>query len=153
MMQVEIIVGSMLGASEYVADAIEEQLAESEVKSKIHLQPDLNDISSENLWIICTSTHGAGDLPDNIQQFYEQLQNANLEGIKYLLIGLGDTSYDTFCQGAKTVDDILQKQGAMQLAEPLFIDVLAHPIPETVACQWLAQQISQHNVLANIVQV
>ena len=66
MANVQIIVGSMLGATEYVADAVEAELTPAGHQVTVHLQPDYNDIPESDFWLVCTSTHGAGDLPDNI---------------------------------------------------------------------------------------
>ncbi|MFC6441672.1 FMN-binding protein MioC [Bowmanella sp. JS7-9] len=136
-MQFEIIVGSMLGASEYVADALEAELTQRGAHVTIHLQPDLNELNTTATWILCSSTHGAGDLPDNIQPFAQQLAQANLADTHYFIVGLGDTSYDTFCFGAKQLDGLMQSAGAKAITDPLFIDVLEHPIPEDVAVSWI----------------
>ena len=48
----QIIVGSMLGGSEYVAEACEEQLLALGHEATVHLQPVLADISYENqIWL------------------------------------------------------------------------------------------------------
>lgn len=138
-----IIVGSMLGASEYVADALAEILTQHGISNKIHLLPDLTDINPEDRWIICTSTHGAGELPDNIKPFAHQLENAKLSGLEFLIVGLGDSSYDTFCYGAKSMQVLLQKAGATLLHQPLLVDVLEHPIPEDSATEWLKQYLTE----------
>ncbi len=135
-----IIVGSVLGASEYVADALAELIAKQNNTADIHLAPDLAEISPDATWIICTSTHGAGDLPDNIQPFAEQLQRADLTNVKAYVIGLGDSSYDTYCFAAKTMETLLKQAGATILATPLHIDVLSHPIPEDEAVAWFETQ-------------
>lgn len=132
----EIIVGTMLGASEYVADAIAESLAQRDATTRIHGEPQLTDIDKQATWVVCTSTHGAGELPDNIQGFAKSLEDADLTGVSFYLIGLGDTSYDTFCHGAKEMETRLTAQGASLLAPPLHIDVLEHPIPEDEAVAW-----------------
>ena len=78
MAKFDIIVGSVLGASEYVADAVSETLAEHGHSAVIHLNPKYSEISKDSVWLVCTSTHGAGDLPDNIQSFAEQISEQNL---------------------------------------------------------------------------
>lgn len=134
----EVIVGSVLGASEYVADALEETLNKfGHQVNSIHLQPELSDLDQAATWIICTSTHGAGDLPDNIQPFAQQLKSQSNLAVSFLVVGLGDSSYDTFCNGAMQMQDILETSGAKLLAPPLHIDVLTHPIPEDNAVEWL----------------
>lgn len=137
MAKFEIIVGSVLGASEYVADALQEVLLGQSHSAEIHLTPQLSDLDREAIWLICTSTHGAGDLPDNIQPFAKQLDAQNLSSVKFLIIGLGDSSYDTFCMGAMQIETILLNASATLLYPALHIDVLHHPIPEDNAVDWL----------------
>lgn len=137
-----IFVGSVLGASEYVADAIAEVIKNNGDTVDIKLTPDINDANRDSTWIICTSTHGAGDLPDNIAPFHKQLSETDLGGINAYIIGLGDSSYDTFCYGAMTMENTLKQQGATIRTTPLHIDVLQHPIPEDIAVEWLTEQLA-----------
>lgn len=132
-----IIVGSMLGASEYVAEAIANELSNHGHTSQIHFEPDLTSIEQNSIWVICTSTHGAGELPDNIQNFAKQIQQADLHNVNFVLIGLGDSSYDTFCGGAKEIQRYCEASGAKIIHAPCLIDVLNHPIPEEFALEWL----------------
>ena len=137
MAKFEIIVGSVLGASEYVADALQEVLLQNEHSAAIHLTPKFSDLDKNAIWFICTSTHGAGDLPDNIQPFAEQLKAQNLPEHSFLVIGLGDSSYDTYCHGSIQLENIMLNAGAKLLYPALHIDVLNHPIPEDAAVEWL----------------
>ncbi|WP_088329689.1 FMN-binding protein MioC [Lacimicrobium sp. SS2-24] len=150
MSAVEIIVGSMLGATEYVADALAEKFDSYDISNHIHLNADLADLNPQATWLLCTSTHGAGDLPDNIQSFSAQLQQAELAHIRYLIIGLGDSSYDTFCEAAKTLHRLMQERGAQCIQEPLFIDVLHHPIPEEEAAAWLDKKLKEEDLASAI---
>lgn len=142
---VNIIVGSMLGASEYVAEALETLMKAEGYQVEVHLKPNLSDISLESVWIICTSTHGAGDLPDNIQPFAKQISNIDLGTVNYFVVGLGDTNYDTYCFAAKHFEDLLQKGNAKQITAPLYIDVAEHSVPETVASQWMQDWLDKIN--------
>ncbi|KXI30031.1 FMN-binding protein MioC [Paraglaciecola hydrolytica] len=137
MAKFEIIVGSVLGASEYVADALAETLTKHGHSANIHLSPDFAEINNNAIWLICTSTHGAGDLPDNIQTFAQQLSQHDLSKLKFLVVGLGDSSYDTFCYAAQHMENILTNAKATLLYPAIHIDVLNHPIPEDVAVEWL----------------
>lgn len=136
---VQIIVGSMLGATEYVAESLQNLLQQHSIESEIHFQPDFGQIPKRGTWLICSSTHGAGDLPDNIQQFASDLADvSSLSDISYLVIGLGDTSYDTFCQAGKTLFQLMQEKHSTPVKELFCIDVLEHTVPEETAEQWLA---------------
>ncbi|MCP4991014.1 MAG: FMN-binding protein MioC, partial [Colwellia sp.] len=95
MSQIEILVGSTLGGTEYVAEAAQALLEEAFFDTDLHLEPDLNELSlqEEQIWLICLSTHGAGDYPENFKGFVEQLQqvNAPLDGVRYAIVGIGDS--------------------------------------------------------------
>jgi len=136
-----ILVGSVLGASEYVADALADVIREAGAEVTILLDPDVNSIPADAVWVVCTSTHGAGELPDNIQPFAKELETTDLSGISAYVIGLGDSSYDTFCHGAMTMESLLTSKSATLLAPALHIDVLNHPIPEDKAVAWFKTQI------------
>tara|TARA_B100001964_G_scaffold179759_1_gene198501 strand:+ start:659 stop:1096 length:438 start_codon:yes stop_codon:yes gene_type:complete len=138
----EIIVGTMLGAAEYVADAIAEKLDASGHTHTIHAEPNLDEIKTESTWIVCTSTHGAGELPDNIQPFAKQLEGADLSAVNAYVIGLGDTSYDTFCFGAKEMEKHIKNAGGTLITDALYIDVLEHPIPEEAAVEWFDEKLA-----------
>ncbi len=147
MAKFEIIVGSVLGASEYVADALQEILLNHEHNAEIHLTPQLSELDQTAIWLICTSTHGAGDLPDNIQPFAEQLKNQILS-TSFLVVGLGDSSYDTFCHGSIQIENIMLKTSAKLLFPALHIDVLNHPIPEDAAVEWLKSWLIHNQQIA-----
>lgn len=144
MAKFEIIVGSVLGASEYVADALQEVLLNYAHSAEIHLTPQLSDFTQSAIWLICTSTHGAGDLPDNIQRFAEQLKTQNLCNQKFLVVGLGDSSYDTYCHGSIQIENIMINAGAQIISPALHIDVLNHPIPEDTAVEWLTKWLKNN---------
>ncbi|GAA0818191.1 flavodoxin domain-containing protein [Colwellia sp. D2M02] len=154
MSSIQIIVGSMLGTSEYVAEACEETLNALDHHVNVHLKPDLNTIISEtfaeknnenNIWIICTSTHGAGDFPDNIVQFVSDLKECDqdLSTVKFLTIGIGDSNYDTFCYAAKNITNQLKSIGCKEIVAIKELDMSLDIDPEDLAQQWIKQNSDQ----------
>ncbi|MBL4764046.1 MAG: flavodoxin domain-containing protein [Colwellia sp.] len=146
----QIIVGSMLGGTEYVAEACEEQLILLEHQVNLHLKPDftsiLNDTFAQNttkksVWLICTSTHGAGDFPDNIQAFVSDLKNCeqDLSSINFMIIAIGDSSYDTFCKAGKELNILLKTKGCSEIVDIRTLDMSEDIDPEELAQQWLNQ--------------
>ncbi len=136
----QIIVGSMLGGSEYVAEACEETLSELGHDVELHFQPNFAEIKHENqTWLVCTSTHGAGDYPDNIQAFVTDLENSvqDLSSVKFLTIGVGDSSYDTFCFAAKNINKLLLSRGCQESLPLMTLDMSEDIDPEEQSQQWL----------------
>jgi len=142
----QIIVGSMLGGTEYVAEACEEKLNALGHKTQLHLKPIFSEIEKINTyWLICTSTHGAGELPDNLQQFAIDLKNSqqDLTKINYLIIGIGDTNYDTYCFAAKNINTILNSKGCNRKIPIKLMDMSQDIDPEDLAQQWLDENKDQ----------
>lgn len=140
---IEILVGSQMGAAEYVAEQVAEALVQAGYEVNIHLKPKLNQLNQNTIWLVITSTYGAGDLPDNIQPFADQLAQdpSYLTTLSYAVITLGDSSYDTFCLAGKKIAALLQQKGAKALLPGLDIDVLAAELPEDLALAWLPKLI------------
>ncbi|WEM42300.1 FMN-binding protein MioC [Photobacterium sp. DA100] len=139
MSHITLITGSTLGGAEYVADHLSDLLEQAGHSTNIINSAELEQLPTDNIWLVVCSTHGAGEFPDNFQPFVEQLTNQqpDLACLRYGVIGLGDSSYDTFCAAAKNIDQLLAKLGAIRLGERLEIDVSQDPVPEDPAEAWL----------------
>ncbi|WP_375321461.1 FMN-binding protein MioC [Aliivibrio logei] len=143
MKNASIITGSTLGGAEYVGDHIADLLEEMDFTTDIHNQPNLDEIDNSSLWIVVVSTHGAGDYPDNIKPFIQQLidNNTSISKVKFAIVAIGDSSYDTFCAAGKSLQNTLLKLGATEEFPLLEIDVTQHSIPEEPAELWLKEYI------------
>jgi len=142
MANIQIIVGSMLGGTEYVAEACEETLLALNHQVTLHLNPVFSEIPTTNqLWLICCSTHGAGDLPDNIQNFVNDLKisDQDLSSTSLMTIGVGDSSYDTFCKAAKDIEKLLISKGCKYKNNILTLDMSQDIDPEDLAQQWILE--------------
>ncbi|PSU29580.1 FMN-binding protein MioC [Photobacterium lutimaris] len=139
MSHITLITGSTLGGAEYVADHLSDLLEQAGHSTDITNQADLGQLATDQIWLVVCSTHGAGEYPDNFQPFAEQLhsQQPDLAALRYAVIGLGDSSYDTFCAAARKIDQQLANLGAIRLGERLEIDVSRDPVPEDPAELWL----------------
>jgi MioC protein len=95
-------------------------------------------------YLICTSTYGQGDVPDNAKALYDALATTrpDLSGLHYGVFALGDRTYgDTFCHGGKKFDALLGELGATRIGEVLLHDASAGTMPEEVALEWVQQWI------------
>lgn len=147
MADITLISGSTLGSAEYVAEHLAEKLEEQGYSTEILHGPELDEVPLQGIWLVVTSTHGAGEVPDNLQPLFEQIetQQPDLTQVRFGAIGLGSSEYDTFCGGIKTVDRILIAFGAQRIGDMLEIDITKHDIPEDPAEIWLTKWVKVIN--------
>ncbi|MGL4682935.1 MAG: FMN-binding protein MioC [Hafnia alvei] len=147
MADITLISGSTLGSAEYVAENLAEKLEEQGYSTEILHGPELDEVPMQGIWLVVTSTHGAGELPDNLQPLFEQIetQQPDLTQVRFGAMGLGSSEYDTFCGGIKTVDRILIAFGAQRIGDMLEIDITKHDIPEDPAEIWLTKWVKVIN--------
>ena len=153
-MKLKILVGTMTSTADYVAHAIQKDSADllSDIDIEMMDNLDVSTFSAENakdaLYLICTSTYGQGDVPDNARALYESMSATPqfLGHIKYGVIALGDRTYlQTFCFGGKKFDERLADLGAQRLGEMYLHDASTGTLPEeegTAWCRtWLAEAL------------
>lgn len=143
-----ILVGTVTNTAEYVAQAIEldssDLIEHIEVRLMDGLDPSVFD--EDALYVICSSTYGTGDVPDNAQAFYASLdsQPRFLGHVRYGLIALGDSLQypQTFANGGRRFDERLRDLGAMRIGEPLVLDASSDDDPEQVGAAWCRQWLA-----------
>jgi MioC protein len=144
MADITLISGSTLGSAEYVAEHLAEKLEEAGFSTEMLHGPELEELTLSGLWLVVSSTHGAGDLPDNLQPLLEQVeeQQPDLSQVTFGAVGLGSSEYDTFCGAIKQIDNLFQARGAKRIGDRLEIDVTQHEIPEDPAEEWVRNWIN-----------
>lgn len=151
-MKLKILIGSMSGTAECVAQAI--QMDCDDLVPSIELLPmdglGLEVFEPQALYLICTSTYGSGDVPDNAQQLLAafDLQPTYLGHVRYGVIALGDSCYpQTFCFGGRRFDEKLQDLGARRIGQVWCHDASGDTVAEEEApawCRtWLAEALAQ----------
>lgn len=138
-MHICILSGSTLGGAEYVAEHLNDVLKTQGFSTALFHGPNLSDIENEKIWLIVTSTHGAGELPDNLKPLFDELANSqkDFSDVCFAVVGLGNSDYDTFCYAAEQVEQTLQAKSAVKICETLKIDVLNVDDQESYAEEWL----------------
>jgi len=140
-MKVTILVGTMTGTAQLCAQEMELALddGETEVATRLMDGLDSSVFSGDSVFLICTSTYGQGDVPDNAKSFYEALkaQRPDLSRVRYGVFGLGDRTYaETFNFGGKRFDEILAQLGAKRIGERHMHDASSGILPEETALEW-----------------
>jgi MioC protein len=132
----------MTGTAEMVAQEVQTVLEAAGHAVTIRMMDDLDAgvFQLGAMFLVCTSTYGQGDVPDNAQEFFASLERERpeLSGVSYGLIALGDTTYkDTFCEGGIRFDKLLTELGARRVGEMLKHDASSGTLPEEIAAQWI----------------
>jgi len=143
-MKISILVGTMTGTAQLCAQEMELALddGDNRVETLLMDQLDSSVFSREGVFLICTSTYGQGDVPDNARALYDDLRarRPNLSGVRYGVFGLGDRTYaETFNFGGKRFDDILTELGATRIGERYKHDASSGVLPEETALEWCQQ--------------
>ena len=136
-----ILVGTMTGTAELVAEEIKDALEPKghEIEVKVMDGLDAAVFERGRTYLICTSTYGQGDVPDNGMKLYDDLaaRRPDLTGVRYGVLSLGDRTYaQTFCHGGKRFDEILTALKAERIGDILTHDASAGTVPEEVGLAW-----------------
>ncbi|MBH5319907.1 assimilatory sulfite reductase (NADPH) flavoprotein subunit [Paenibacillus sp. GSMTC-2017] len=123
-----ILFGSQTGNSQRLSGRLAEKLKEQgfEVTLSAMNAYKTNGLKKTAHLFIVASTHGEGDPPDNAIPFYEFLYSKRapkLDGLKYSVLALGDTSYEFFCKTGRDFDDRLAELGAERLVDRVECDL------------------------------
>lgn len=141
MAKIYLACGSVFGSAILTTDEIEQALKQAGHEILRPENPTVDDLTDETIeyLIVCTSSTGNGDVPDNLSDFHTALltQFPRIIHLKFAVVALGDSSYDTFCGGGLAIDHALLELGARQLAEPLKIDALETTEPELLGAPWV----------------
>jgi len=140
-MRINILVGTMTGTAQLCAQEMELALGDDDVQIETLLmdQLDAGVFSREGVLLVCTSTYGQGDVPDNAKAFYEDLKakRPDLSRVRYGVFGLGDRTYaETFNFGGKKFDELLAELGAERIGERHTHDASSGILPEETALEW-----------------
>ncbi|MBO9039960.1 sulfite reductase subunit alpha [Curtobacterium flaccumfaciens] len=125
---IDVLFGTQTGNAEFLAD---ELVAGAKARGLGGRASALDAVTPEQLAemshvLVVTSTYGEGEMPDNAGLFWDAVQASTvprLEGLQYAVLGLGDTSYDEFCQAGKLLDTRFEQLGATRIHDRVDCDV------------------------------
>jgi MioC protein len=147
-MQIHILVGTMTGTAQLCAQEMELVLDDGETQVSTLMMDALDSsvFSREGVFLVCTSTYGQGDVPDNARALYEDLKakRPDLSHVLYGVFGLGDRTYaETFNFGGKRFDELLGELGAERIGERHTHDASSGILPEETALEWCQEWLAK----------
>lgn len=125
---IRILFGTETGNAEGCADELREGIAALGVPVELDDMDDYDrdDLASEELVFIVTSTFGNGDPPYNAHEMMEFVKGPDapsLAGVKFSVCGLGDRSYPNFAQCGRDFDARFEALGAERIVPRTDCDV------------------------------
>lgn len=117
---------SQTGQAEELAWMTAASLSNAGVPARVALLGDLEpgELRAARRVLIVASTTGEGDGPDAMSWFARKHMTApaDLAGLSYALLALGDRSYADFCGFGRALDSWLQRSGATPLFDRVEVD-------------------------------
>lgn len=117
---VTILYGSQTGNAKGLATKAAKTLKENGFQVIVSSMGDFkfSNLKKVQNLLVFVSTHGEGEPPDGARSFHEFLHGRRapkLEGLRYSVLSLGDSSYEFFCQTGKEFDEVLEGLGGTRL--------------------------------------
>ncbi|WEV39083.1 flavodoxin [Lactobacillus sp. ESL0680] len=124
-MKARIVYASMTGNDADMAEILEEDLQDYDfdVETSEAEFTDASDYLASDLCIFVTYTYGEGKMTDDVADFYEQLQELDLSGKYFAVMGSGDKTYnDHFCENVFDFEKMFKQVGAKEVVAPVTIE-------------------------------
>jgi sulfite reductase (NADPH) flavoprotein alpha-component len=123
-----ILFGSQTGNAKLVATELKAKLEANNIATTLVSMADYKakQLKSESHIVAIVSTHGEGDAPDDaveLHAFLASKKAPKLPNLHFAVLGLGDSSYEFFCQTGKDFDQRLADLGAKRILDRLDCDV------------------------------
>ena len=109
-----IIYTSLTGNTEEICDILSDALESHgvSVEMKNCNQADAEEFQDADICLVGSYTYGDGEIPDEMLDLYEDLEDLDLSGKIYGVVGSGDTFYEHFCKAVEDFDERLAQTGA-----------------------------------------
>ncbi len=101
-----IVYGSNTGNTESLAEALAEEL-QSRFDVTVQRVTDVapEDVLDYDLIVLGSSTWNDGELQEDFQDFYEEMDRLDLSGKKVAVFGPGDSSWDEYCRAVDLLEE------------------------------------------------
>ncbi|MEO7072599.1 MAG: sulfite reductase flavoprotein subunit alpha [Rhodanobacter sp.] len=121
-----VVYASQTGFAEQLARQTVQSLQCAGVSARLQALDGLTltDLGAGAVVLWVASTTGDGEPPDQALRFFNAYmqQPADLRGLRYGLLALGDSDYDDFCGFGRTLQRWLQASGAQAAFDPVEVD-------------------------------
>ncbi len=125
---ITLISASQTGNARRVAEALRDDLLAQKLEVNLVNAGDykFKQIGQEKLLVVIASTQGEGEPPEEAVALHKYLfskKAPKFAETEFAVLGLGDSSYEHFCQAGKDFDNRLAELGATRLLDRIDADV------------------------------
>lgn len=123
-----IVYGSQTGNAKALAEQLKQSALTKGFSVELINAADykVQRLKKETHLIIIVSTHGEGEPPEDAETLHKFVfgkKAPDLSDLNFAVLGLGDSSYEYFCQTGKDFDSQLEKLGGKRLFDRIDCDV------------------------------
>ncbi|WP_150273714.1 flavodoxin [Paenibacillus tepidiphilus] len=124
MPKVLVAFASLTGNTEEMAELIVEGIRAAGGEAVMKSVTDCNavEIAEYEGVLLGAYTWGDGELPDEFLDFYEEMDELDLKGLKSAVFGSGDTGYEIYCGAVDQLAAKLQERGAVIVQDSLKVE-------------------------------
>jgi len=139
---ITLLSASQTGNARRVAEALRDDLLAAKLNVNLVNAGDykFKQIANEKLLVVVASTQGEGEPPEEavaLHKFLASKKAPKLANTAFAVFGLGDTSYEFFCQCGKDFDARLAELGGERLLDRVDADVEY----QNAAAEWRARVV------------
>lgn len=149
-----VLYGSQTGNAQKIAESLFDSLDKNGIPVELTNVSDFNikNLTKYQIILLVVSTHGEGEPPDDAIDFYDLIKSKRapkLDNVQHAVLGLGDSSYEFFCQTGKEFDEALIKLGSKALLERVDCDLDY----EANVDQWIGRLVAKTVTISSPAEV
>lgn len=145
MAKILIAYASMSGNTEEIAELIKSNFEpfdyDIDIEKIEHL--DIQKLVEYDGILLGVYTWGNGDLPYEVEDFYDKIENVDLTGKKAAIFGSGDRSYPDFCAAVDLLEEKLELSGVEIVQKGLKIELAPETEEDIEQCNSFAISFSK----------
>ncbi|MDR4888004.1 flavodoxin [Fredinandcohnia sp. QZ13] len=139
-----LVYASMSGNTElmatYIAEGVKEKGIQLDVKECFEIDPE--ELVNYDGIIIGSYTWGEGELPDELLDFYDEMDHLDFYLKKSAVFGSGSTLYSNYGGAVDLLVEKLKQNGADVIVEPLKIE-LTPTEKDEIVCKEFGRQFAE----------
>jgi len=124
----------------YIAEGVQEKGIQLDVKECFEIDPE--EMVKYDGILIGSCTWGEGELPDELLDFYEEMDHLDFHFKKSAVFGSGSTLYSNYGGAVDLLMEKLKERGADVIADPLKVELTPNEKDERM-CKEFGRQFAE----------